>query len=300
MAVESTTVEASPSRRRKLAWSYQRLVDGGLLSPGLLLIGIGFLLPLSFVVVHSAFPNEVPGPSLALYYKFLTDEYFLGILGRTLRVGFLAMIFTLIPGYVLAYNIVFSQSTAMRSLVIAVALVPLVINLVIRIYGWITILSSRGVLYSLLSAAGITDSPMRIMFSETAITIGLVHSHITFMALTIAAALARIDPALLRAAQNLGANPGRVFTRVVLPMSVPGIVAGSLIVFALNISDFVVPSLLGGNRYRMMTYLIYEQQLFLANAPFAAVQTVLLLVVSAIAIGGYLRVSAIYARRFKR
>jgi putative spermidine/putrescine transport system permease protein len=281
-------------------WRYQHLVDGGLLATALLLIGLGFLVPLFFVVVHSLFPNDAAGPTLALYRKFLTDEYYLGILWRTLRIGFVAMVFALIPGYVLGYNIAFSQSAAMRSLAISVALVPLVVNLVIRLYGWITVLSSRGVLYSMLSTAGLTDAPLRLMLSETAITIGLVHSHITFMALTIAAALARIDPALLRAAQNLGASPGRVWSRVILPMSVPGIVAGSLIVFALNISDFVVPNLMGGNRNRMMTYLIYEQQLFLANAPFAAAQTVLLMLASAIAIGGYLRVSAIYARRFKR
>ena len=281
-------------------WALQRRVDLGLLAPAILLIVLGFLLPLLFVVVHSVFPQGSTGPSLALFRKFLTDEYYLGILGRTLRVGLVATLLSLIPGYVLAYNIVFARSPTLRSIFISVALVPLVVNLVVRIYGWITILSPRGTLHSALQSAGLVDSPLRILFTESAITVGLVHSHITFMALTVAAALARIDPTLLRAAQNLGAHWGRVFLKVILPLSIPGIVAGSLIIFSLNISDFVVPNLLGGNRYRMMTYLIYEQQLFLANAPFAAAQTVILLVVATIAIIGYLRISNKYAKRFSR
>ena len=183
-------------------------------------------------------------------------------------------------------------------LIVAVTMVPLVINLLVRVFGWIAILSSQGTIHELLSFAGLEDVRVRLLYSESAIVIGSVHSHLTFMALPIAAALSKIDLSLLRAAQNLGAGPWRSFFRVVLPLSLPGIVAGSLLCFALNISDFVSPILLGGERLRMMTYLIYEQQLFLANDSFAAAQTVILMTASSLAIFGGLRLAALFARRF--
>jgi putative spermidine/putrescine transport system permease protein len=117
------------------------------------------------------------------------------------------------------------------------------------------------------------------------------------MVLPIAAALSKIDINLLRAAQNLGADPWRSFFRVTLPLSLPGIVAGCLICFSLNISDFVAPVLLGGERIRMMTYLIYEQQLYLANDYFAAAETVILMTVSSLAILGGLWLAALFSRR---
>jgi len=120
----------------------------------------------------------------------------------------------------------------------------------------------------------------------------------TFMVLPIVAALSKIDLTLVRAAENLGANSWRTLYRVILPLSLPGIVSGSLLCFALNISDFVVPALMGGERIRMMTYLIYEQQLVLANDAFAAAQTVILMTLAAFAIDGGLLLAAKCGRRF--
>ncbi len=266
-----------------------------LLAPAFLLITIVFLLPLAIVLKNSVFTRD--GPSLFYFTKFLSDPYYLGVLWRTFRLGLIGMLVTLVPGYILAYNMVFHPSRAFRTLIVAVAMVPLAINLLVRIFGWIAILSSQGTIHELLRLAGRDDVQVRLLYSESAIVIGSVHSHLTFMVLPIAAALSEIDITLLRAAQNLGAGPWRSFVRVILPLSVPGMVAGSLLCFALNISDFVAPILLGGERLRMMTYLIYEQQLFLANDSFAAAQTVILMVASSLAIFGGLRVAALFARR---
>lgn len=281
------------SRNREAA-----IVNMTLLAPALVLILVVFVLPLVLVLKTSVFTRE--GLSLFYFQKFLTDPFYLGVLSRTFRLGLVGMLATLVPGYVLAYTMVFHPSRAFRFLIVVVALVPLVVNLLVRVFGWIAILSSQGTIHEILSLGGWGDVPVRLLFTESAIVVGSVHSHLTFMVLPIASALSKIDPSLLRAAQNLGAGPWRVVWRVILPLSVPGIVAGSLLCFALNISDFVAPILLGGERIRMMTYLIYEQQLFLANDSFAAAQTVILMAASSAAIFGGLQVAAIFARRFER
>jgi putative spermidine/putrescine transport system permease protein len=286
-------------RRGSAAIAAQRQetrVNALLLAPSMFLIVIVFLVPIGIVLKNSVVTQD--GFSLFYFQKFLGDPYYLAALWRTFRVGLLATAFTLIPGYVLAYNMVFHPNPTFRALVMTVTLVPLVVNLVVRVFGWISILSMQGTIHELLSLFGFGDVQVRLLFTESATIIGFVHSHLTFMVLPIAGALAKIDQSLLRAAQNLGATSWRRFMHVVLPLSLPGIVAGSLLCFALNISDFVVPLLLGGERRPMMTYLIYEQQLFLANDYFAATETVILMTASALAISGGLWLAALFSRRF--
>lgn len=299
MADPSTIGELTRPRRGEAARAVQRqeaMLNTLLLVPAVVLMAIVFLLPLTIVLKNSILTPD--GLSLFYFSKFLSDPYYLGVLWRTLRLGLIGTVFTLVPGYVLAYNMIFHPSRRFRMLVVAVALVPLVVNLVVRVFGWIAILSSQGTIRELLGIVGLGDVQVRLLYTEPAIIIGFVHSHLTFMVLPIAGALSKIDLALLRAAQNLGAGSWRSFFHVTLPLSLPGIVAGSLLCFALNISDFVAPVLLGGERIRMMTYLIYEHQLFLANDYFAAAETVILMTVSSLAIFGGLRLAALFGRRF--
>ena len=268
------------------AWRGQAVLNWALLLPALLLLTCFLVIPLAILLKNSFFPPDGDALSLLYFRKFLSDPYFLGILWRTMRLGLVAMLFTLLPGYVLAYNMTLNGSASWRGLVTVVILLPVVVNLVVRVFGWITVLSMDGVLNTILMSTGLIDSPLHILFTENAIVIGFVHSHLYFMVLSIAGTLMKIDPNLLRASENLGASPFKTFTNIVFPMSIPGVVSGCLLVFALNISDFVTPSLLGGSRSRMMTYLIYEQQLFMANQPFAAAATVILMVAAAIAVAG--------------
>jgi putative spermidine/putrescine transport system permease protein len=274
----------------------QSVVNAVLIAPAFMFVSIAFLVPIAITLKNSFVTND----SVTLFYfeKFLTDPYYLSVLWRTLRLGILGTLFTLIPGYVLAYNMVFHPRPGFRMLVVAVTLVPMVVNLVVRLIGWISILSLQGTIHELLNIFGFGDVQIHLLFTEEAVIVGFVHSHLTFMVLPIAGALSKIDGSLLRAAENLGAASWRRFFHVILPLSVPGIVAGGLLCFALNISDFIAPLLLGGERRPMMTYLIYQQQLFLANANFAAAQTVILMMVSVLAIAGGLWLSTIFSRRF--
>jgi putative spermidine/putrescine transport system permease protein len=267
-----------------------------LLAPAVALIAFVFVLPLVLVLKNSVLTRD--GVSLFYFAKFLSDPFYLGILWRTLRLGLLGTLATFLPGYVLAYNMVFHPSRRFRTLIVAVTMIPLVTNLVIRVFGWITILSPAGTIHEILAMLGFGSLRVNLLFTEAAITIGFVHSHLTFMVLPIVAALSKIDLTLVRAAEDLGANSWRTHYHVILPLSVPGIFSGSLLCFALNISDFVVPALMGGERIRMMTYLIYEQQLVLANDSFAAAETVILMTVASLAIFGGLWLAAKFGRWF--
>lgn len=280
-------------------WRKQELLNWTLLIPALLLLTLCLVIPLVIVLKNSIFPAKEVGFSFFYFQKFLSDPYYVGILWRTMKLGSVATAFTLIPGYVLAYNMILHHNARWRTFVMVATLVPVVVNLVVRVFGWMTVLSLDGTLNTILRDAGIINAPLRILFTENAMIIGFVHSHLYFMVLSIAAALMKIDPRLIRASENLGATPLKTFMNIVLPLSTPGIVSGCLLVFALNISDFVTPSLLGGNRYRMMTYLIYEQQLFLADESFAATATVILMIAASIAIAGALWVAAFQRRRLR-
>jgi putative spermidine/putrescine transport system permease protein len=267
-----------------------------LLAPAVALLALVFVLPLALVLKNSVLTRD--GLSLFYFAKFLSDPFYLGILWRTLRLGLLGTLATFLPGYVLAFNMVFHPSRRFRTWIVAVTMIPLVTNLVIRVFGWITILSPAGTIHEILALLGFGSVRVSLLFTEAAIIIGFVHSHLTFMVLPIVAALSKIESTLVRAAEDLGANSWRTLYHVILPLSVPGIVSGSLLCFALNISDFVVPALMGGERIRMMTYLIYEQQLVLANDSFAAAETVILMTVASLAIFGGIWLAAMFGRRF--
>lgn len=295
---QAAVARPAPGAVAVAALRSQSILNWMLLAPALLMLTFSLLFPLVIVLGNSVFPANQPGFSLFYFEKFLSDPYFLGVLWRTFKLGALATVFTLLPGYVLAHNIALHPNARWRTFVMIVTLVPLVVQLIIRVFGWMTVLSPNGTLNGLLLGLDLIDSPLRLLFTETAMTIGYVHSHLYFMVLPIAATLMKIDPNLLRASDNLGATPAKTFLHVILPLSMPGVVSGCLICFALNISDFVAPSVLGGNRNRMMTYLIFEQQLYLANQSFAASATVILMAAASLAMAGAFRAAALYGRRF--
>jgi len=300
MSGQDLAISSQEERVQAAEWHRrEKLFYFILVVPALILLIIALAIPVGIVLRNSFFPADANGFSLANFGKFLSDEYFLTVLWRTFNASLIGTLLTIIPGYVVAYNIAFHPSKWWRTAVMAVTLVPLAVNLVIRVFGWMTILSLNGTLNRVLLHLNLIDVPLRIQDSLSAVLIGFVHSHLYFMVLPLAAILMKIDPSLLRAAESMGARPFQTFLRVILPISLPGFVSGSLLVFALNVSDFVAPTLLGGNKNKMMTYLIYEHQLFLANDSFAAAATVLLLIAVCVAVIGALKgAEAFSARRF--
>jgi putative spermidine/putrescine transport system permease protein len=165
-------------------------------------------------------------------------------------------------------------------LLLIAVLTPLLTGVVVRTYAWMTLLSDRGVINALLADLGLTRAPVKLMYNELGIVVALVHIYVPFMVLTLTGVIARIDGRLEEAARNLGAGRLRAFVEVTLPLSLPGILAGSLLVFALSISAYVTPILMGGFQVMTLPILIYQQVSASFNLGFAAALGLVLLAVS--------------------
>lgn len=201
------------------------------------------------------------------YVQFLSDPFYRDVLWRTLALGAWTTAGCLILGFPLA--LLLSRLRGMRrSVLYFVLLLPLLTSAVVRTFGWMILLGNNGFINKSLIALGVVDDPIRMMYSMTGIVIALVEVLLPFMVLALDAALLNIDPHLYEAAQNLGARRARVFVRITLPLVLPGIVSGSVLVFTLAVSAFVTPSLIGGPRIKLMSTLIYQQSMGLLNWPF--------------------------------
>lgn len=228
---------------------------------------------------YSSMRLYVPEWTLANYAAVLTDPFYLALMARTIGLGLVVTLATLVLGAPLALLIV-RAGPAMKSLLIAITLSPLLINLVVRTYAWLVLLGDTGVVNRWLQAAGITGGPLPLGGNMLGVVIGLVHISLPLMALSLIGVLERIDPALTQAAESLGASYGRILRQVVLPLAWPGVGAGSLLVFSFSISAFVTPALLGGNRVSTISTLIYEKFTFSANWPVGATLVMVLLVIN--------------------
>jgi len=221
----------------------------------------------------------VPEFTLANYAAVLGDPFYLMLMVRTVGLGVLVTLITLVLGYPLALMIV-RAGPLLKSALIAVTLSPLLINLVVRTYAWLVLLGDTGIVNRWLQAAGVIGAPLPLGGTMISVVIGLVHISLPLMALSLIGVLERIDGALVDAAESLWASRGRVLRRVIVPLSLPGVGAGSLLVFSFAISAFITPALLGGNRVSTISTLIYEKFIFSANWPVGATLVMVLLVIN--------------------
>lgn len=217
--------------------------------------------------------------TLANYAAVMTDPFYLLLTARTIGLGLLVTAISLVLGYPLALTIVRSGPTV-KSALIAIALSPLLINLVVRTYAWLVLLGDTGVVNNWLRALGLIGGPLPLSGNMFSVVVGLVHICLPLMALSLIGVLERIDRTLEDAADSLGASRGRILRRIILPLSLPGVGGGSLLVFTFAISAFVTPALLGGNRVATISTLIYEKFTFSANWPVGATLVVVLLVIN--------------------
>lgn len=242
-----------------------------LLAPLLGLLAVAFLVPVLSLVPTSLRPYVAgrgigEGWTLQHYANALTDSFYLEILARTIGLGFVVTLCTLVIGFPLAYILARSQSRWRHWLTLLV-IFPMLLNLVVRTFGWISLLARRGLVNQWLMGLGITDEPLRLMFNFTGLMIGLTHIFLPVMVLVLIAVIQNIPRDLEEAAGVLGASRAAVFAKVVLPLSAPGILAGSILVFVLTVSALVTPRLLGGPTYKVVSTLVYEQFLQLLNWP---------------------------------
>ncbi len=254
-----------------------------------------FLLVVPFANVamysmHPYSPTKVFLPSWTLdNYLKIFDLYYLRLFGRTLRLGLITMTVCIVLGYPLAYFLARARPRV-QALGLFLLIMPLMVSAVIRVFGWIVILGRKGLVNQALAVLGL--DPVRLLYSETAVVIGLVNIFIPFMVLPIMASIERIPPSLEEAAQNLGANWAQMFRRTILPLSIPGLLSGCLLVYSLSISAFVTPALMGNSRERMAAQQIYDEVLVSFNWPSASS-----LALTLVALTGVLMFCALLATR---
>ena len=251
-----------------------------LLVPALLLLLAAFVLPVGMMVPMS-FRPYVPlvgitdGFTVRYYTRLLSDSYYLEIIGRTLALGFTVTLSTLVIGYPVAFFLARTRSRWRNWLTILVVF-PLMLNLVVRTFGWIALLAQNGLVNQALHALGIVDSPVKLLFNFAGLLIAMTHIFLPFMVLVLIGAIQNIPRDVEDAARVLGASWGSTFCRVTLPLSAPGILSGSILVFVLSISALVTPRLLGGPTYQVMSTLIYDEFLQRLNWPAGSAQALLL------------------------
>jgi putative spermidine/putrescine transport system permease protein len=268
-----------------------------LLAPAGLLFLLFFAVPflvMAMMSVLTANPLVRPDASLTLrhFERLAGDVYYWEVLWDTLRLGLLTTVVALFLGYPLALLLARARSRTTRSLLLMAVLAPMVMGLVVRTYAWLGIFSNGGVINGTLRTLGIIDEPLPLLGSQAAVVVALCHIYVPFMILTLTGVLARIDPRLEEAARGLGASRIGAFLEVTLPLSAPGILAGSLLVFALAISAYVTPIVIGGYEIQTLPILIYQQVSGTFNLGFAAALGLVLLVVALVLVAAYNRAMA--------
>jgi putrescine transport system permease protein len=182
----------------------------------------------------------------ANYQTLITDPLYLDAFLSSMRIAATSALITLLIAYPMAYTIARARESVRMPLLVLVML-PFWTSFLIRVYAWIGILNSNGLINNALIALGVIDQPLPLLHNEFAVHLGIVYSYLPFMVLPIYAVLERMDWTLLEAAADLGAKPVRAFFRITMPLSVPGIVAGLLLVFIPALGEFIIPELLGGS-----------------------------------------------------
>ena len=288
--------------RRWLTWRLDghdtnALVPGLLVLPNLVwmtvfLVGaLGLLAAISLRGYQAGGKGITDTWELTHYIAFLSDPYYLEIMWRSVKLAGITTFCCILLGYPLAFMLSRSRK-ALRSLLYVCILLPLLTSTVVRTYGWMVLLSNNGVLNKTLIAYGLIETPIHFMYSELGIVIALTEVFLPFMVLALDAALLNINPDLYDAARNLGAGPLRIFLRLTLPLTYPGILSGSILVFSLSISAYVTPSLIGGARNPVMSTLIFQQGVSLLNWPFGAAIAFVLLATVLVIVGGALQLGS--------
>ena len=280
------TIEAPKKRKFSLLKQLRENASSqglALVSPTFLYLAIFMLIPLLLVVILSflsrgPYGNVVFKVSLDNYAR-LVDPLYLRILGYSLWAALLTTVVCILVGYPLAMFIARAPARQ-RSLLLFLILVPFWTNFIIRIYAWIMILRTEGLLNSLLLNLGLVNVPLDILYTPLAVQIGMVYEFLPFMVLPLYTSLEKIENAQLEAAADLGARPWRAFLRVTLPLSVPGMIAGSILVFIPAMGMFVVPDLMGGAKTILVGNLIRNQFLTARDWPFGAAASMLLLLLT--------------------
>jgi putative spermidine/putrescine transport system permease protein len=270
--------------------------NAALLSPGTFVIAVFFAAQAIFI--YESLLRTLPGgtsmigpPGLQNYVRFFTQPAYFGVLLDTLLISAELTIVVVCAGFPIALVIARTGSRLLRSFLLFAIVVTFLSGGVTRAYAWLIILGNRGLINSLLHAAGLTDTPIQLVYNRVGVFISLVHFLLPFMVLTLVGPLRNVPRTLEDAARNLGASRWRTFIHVTLRLSLPGMMNAAALTYVVALSSFLFPMLLGGGRVQFMANLIYSQIFTAYDIPFAAAAAFIFLLISVAAVIIFSRLS---------
>jgi putative spermidine/putrescine transport system permease protein len=269
-----------------------------LVAPLFIFFVVFFVIPVGLMLATSFNPSAIGPPSLTSeltidnYIRFFRRSNFLQASARSMLLATAVSFITLIIAYPMAFAIARTRHAGRNTFLLILVLAAMQLDMVIRLYGLMVILGDNGLINQMLMGLGLVSSPAPLMYNLLGVVLGLVQFSLPFMILTLVGVIRSIDPSLEEAARSLGASWWRAFFRVTFPISIPGVLAGSLLVFALSISSYIVPALMGGFRVGVLPIHIYQQVAEGARFQFGATVAVVLFLLSASAIVIYTRIGA--------
>ena len=252
-----------------------------LLAPALSAVFFLLVIPVCFIVVYSFWLRSPTGADIAAfqlgnYSKFFADMFYPSILIRTIRVSIETVLLCLVMGYIPAYFF-YRSTTRYKSLLLLLIMLPFWISFIIRTMSWINILGDTGLINHYLIKFGILSDPISMLYNEGSVLMGLIQYLLPFMILNIYVSLEGIDKSLLEAARSMGCTEWQAFREVTLPLSLPGVSAGCLLVFVLTAGTYLPPMILGGPRNEMISNLIFKRVIGTLDWPFGSAISVILL-----------------------
>lgn len=256
--------------------------------PAAIILLAFFVWPILRVIAlsFSTGSQELSGWTFEHYARLVTDSFYRTVAARSLLIALVITLFTVILGYPAAYFLIRAQSRLKHIFFVAM-IAPLIISVVVRTLGWLMLLGEGGPAQQLLSLLAPGATSIQLLFNQWAVIVGMTHVLLPFMILTIAGTLAGVDRRVEEVARVLGASPRQVFGTVILPLSLPGVVAGSILVFSLALGAYLTPFFLGGGRVQTLATVIYDETLILIDWPQAAALSVLLLLSVLVLITAY-------------
>lgn len=270
-----------------------RSLIGWLAAPAVAYLALVYALPLIWLLARSVTGPE--GISFALFRDFFADPFSWRVIGNTMRIAGLVTLVCLLIGYPVAFALARAKGIV-QVILLAAIILPLSVGVVVKAFAWQVVLRRDGVVSQFLVGIGVWSEPQRLLFTETGLVIGAANVFLPFMILPIYSVVKLIDPRLMEAGATLGVSPLLRFFRILLPLTLPGVVSGIAFVFSLAVSMFVIPSLLIGDRFQTLATLTGRSFLLMRNEALGSVTATVLLVLAVMIV----LLSSLLARRAGR
>ncbi|HBE77572.1 MAG TPA: ABC transporter permease [Firmicutes bacterium] len=253
-----------------------------LLGPTLLFLGFSLVMPLLMLIIlsfHKVDPlmNILPDYSVSQYLQILSSGMFVKTIFTTLMVALITTVFCIVLAYPAAYLLVYAPNRWIRALFYTLLVSPLLTSVVVRTFAWIVLLAQNGLINEILKEMKIITKPLSLLWNMKAVIIAYIQVMLPFAVLPIVNSISEINPSLKKASMSLGAGKIRTFIRVTLPLTIPGMISGTVIVFSLAAGSYITPMLVGGSLQPLLPLIIYQQALQIMNFPMAGALSILLL-----------------------